>query len=152
MTTTPRSVRLTNGTKKAALCAVAASALLAGCSPAGSDQTESTSYEVKESVSALRMKNTGGKIEVVASDSKTIRVTETYTFDADKPKTEHSVSGNKLNLVSSGCGGGSGTCDVDYRVQVPRTMQTHLENESGSITVHGLSGATNAQTGAAAST
>ncbi|MFE4977256.1 hypothetical protein ACFRAR_34760 [Kitasatospora sp. NPDC056651] len=148
MFTIARSRRVATGLPVAAACAVLAMSLT-GCSIGGDPSSDSLSYDAGGPANTLRVKNLGGRIEVVAGDQSTIKVTETYTYTDGKPKTTHSLQNNELKLEATGCGsvGMGGKCDVRYKVEVPRDTATYLEGSGGSITVTGLSGTTYAKIG-----
>ncbi|MFI5782813.1 hypothetical protein [Nocardia sp. NPDC051570] len=131
------------------LTAVAAFTLTGGYS--GLDRkTDSQTYDVADPVTAVRVENRGGAIDIVATDQHTVKVVETYTYSNDKPHTTRSVRDGELTLQATGCDS-TGWFDhcggVAYRVEVPRATATHLENGGGTITVQGLSGAVYAHTG-----
>ncbi|MEV5599795.1 hypothetical protein [Streptomyces sp. NPDC052496] len=140
---TPASTK----TRTVAVCtAVAAVAALAsGCG--GKTQTESSSYEVTEKVTTLRVQGSGSTIDVTAKDQGPVRVTETLRFDGTKPEATHSVRGGDLSLRAGDCGShmGSSTCAVDYRIELPRTMAVHLNSDGGDVSVRGLAGVTDVQ-------
>ncbi|MFE2728085.1 hypothetical protein [Kitasatospora sp. NPDC059327] len=148
MFTTARSRRVVGALPIAAACAVLAMSLT-GCSVGGDAKSDTLSYDAGGPANTLRVKNLGGRIEVVAGDQNTIKVSETYTYTDGKPKTTHSLQNNELKLEATGCGSVSmgGKCDVTYKVEVPRDTTTHLEGSGGSITVTGLSGTTYADIG-----
>ncbi|MGK4578684.1 DUF4097 family beta strand repeat-containing protein [Kitasatospora sp. HPMI-4] len=127
--------------------AVAAVAFAGGCSAVES-RTDSQTYDVADAVKSLRVEDRGGSIEVVATDRSTVKVVETYIYSEGRPRTSHSVQDGELTLRATGCGstGLGAKCDVAYRVELPRSAATHLENNGGSISVEGLSGATYAHT------
>ncbi|MEV4438734.1 DUF4097 family beta strand repeat-containing protein [Streptomyces sp. NPDC049577] len=118
--------------------AVTGGALLSGC---GSPTTESSSYTVDGRITSLRVKTSGGAIDVVTGSGSTVKVTETLRYSDDKPKTRHETEGGELVLTGpSDCGGGGiggSTCEVSYRVEVPSALAATLQSDGGDITVDG---------------
>ncbi|MEU0070694.1 DUF4097 family beta strand repeat-containing protein [Streptomyces sp. NPDC006332] len=126
-------------TKASAAAALTLMAFVAGCT-SGDETSESSSYTVKEAVSALSVKSNGGLIELVASDRTTVQVTEKFLYSGSKPKTRHAVSGSTLSLETPGCSGDSSPCEVSYRIEVPRKLTVSLNSEGGDAEVKGLAG------------
>jgi hypothetical protein len=123
----------------AAAAALTLMALGSGCTSDG-ETSESSSYTVKEAVSALHAKSNGGLIELVASDRTTVRVTERYLYSGSKPVTRHAVNGSTLSLETPGCSGDSSPCEVSYRIEVPRALTVTLNSEGGDVKVSALAG------------
>lgn len=119
------------------LTAVMAGGLLSGCT--GDTSTESAGYTVDSAVTSLKVKTSGGTIEVVVGGGGSVKVTESLTYDGDKPRTSHRVAGGELTLTApKDCGGGGfggSTCQVDYRVEVPKALAATLESDGGDIVV-----------------
>jgi len=128
---------------KAALCAVAATALLSACS--FTPEAGEESYSVTEPVTSLRIDNQAGSIEVVPGSGETVNVMETYEYGDHAPLTRHSVADGELVLTNPGCGPRALVCRVSYRVEVPASTTTHLTIGAGGIQVRGLSGTTYAK-------
>ncbi|MFG3146830.1 DUF4097 family beta strand repeat-containing protein [Streptomyces sp. NPDC048243] len=126
-------------TKASAAAALTLMALAAGCS-SDDETSESSSYTVKEAVSALSVNSNGGLIELVASDRTTVQVTEKFLYSGSKPKTRHAVSGATLTIETPGCSGDSSPCEVSYRIEVPRKLAVSLNSEGGDAEVEGLAG------------
>ncbi|MGF0174566.1 DUF4097 family beta strand repeat-containing protein [Streptomyces sp. Marseille-Q5077] len=126
-------------TRASAAAALTLMALLAGCT-SDDETSESSSYTVKEAVSALNVKSNGGLIELVASDRTTVQVTEKFLYSGSKPKTRHAVSGSTLSLETGGCSEDSSPCEVSYRIEVPRALTVTLNSEGGDAEVKGLAG------------
>lgn len=126
-------------TKAHAAAALTLMALLTGCM-SDEETSESSSYTVKEAVSALKVKSNGGLIELVASDRTTVKVTEKFRYSGDKPKTEHAVSGSTLSLNTPDCSSDSSPCEVSYRLEVPRKLSVNLASQGGDIEASGLAG------------
>ncbi|UQA94810.1 DUF4097 family beta strand repeat-containing protein [Streptomyces halobius] len=145
MKTKQHSLRTAGGAQQAALCAVAATALLTSACSATPIKRGEQSYEVKEKATSLRVDDHAGAIEVIPGTGDVIKVTEKYEYSDDQPPTEHSVKGGELLLKNPGCGAGADKCVVKYRVEVPAATATHLTLGGGEITVRGLSGATYAK-------
>ncbi|MEV6722457.1 DUF4097 family beta strand repeat-containing protein [Streptomyces xanthochromogenes] len=118
------------------MAAVVSGGLVSGCM--GKTSTDSASYTVDSKVTSLKVKTSGGTIDVVAGSGNGVRVTESLKYDGDKPKTQHLTQGGELSLTApSDCGGGLGgsTCEVDYRVEVPKALAATLESDGGNISV-----------------
>jgi len=141
--TKPLSRRLATGATKAALCAATASTLLTGCSK--QIKTDQSSYDVKDTITSLRVDDYEGAIEVVPGTGSAAKVTEKFEYTDGRPQTKHSVKGSELVLKNSGCGSAADKCGVRYRVEVPVNTATHLTLGGGDITVRGLSGTTYAK-------
>lgn len=137
----------------AALLALAASPVLAGCgssdTPSGKDggntgsnkgtaQTATNTFEVKDDVSVVEINSAGGAITVKVGSGPTIKVTETSTFKADKPGRKQSVDGGELVLASTGCA--SGDCSIAYAIEIPSTLSVRLDSAGGTISLSGLTG------------
>lgn len=118
------------------MAAVLSGGLASGCT--GKTSEESTSYTVDDHVTSLRVTASGGRIAVVIGGGSSIRVTEEIRYDDEKPATRHSTRGGELALSApSDCGGGfgGGTCEVNYRVEVPKALAARLESDGGDIEV-----------------
>lgn len=131
----------------AALLALAASPVLAGCGSSGTPSTgksggtpgtATNTFEVKDDVSVVEINSAGGAISVKVGSGPTIKVTETSTFKADKPGRKQSVDGGELVLASTGCA--SGDCSIAYVVEIPSTLSVRLDSSGGAITLSGLTG------------
>ncbi|MFJ5551898.1 hypothetical protein [Streptomyces sp. NPDC093225] len=120
-----------------ALAAVTAGGLLSGCM--GSATTDSASYTVESAVTSLNVKTSGGTIEVVVGSGRGVKVTESLKYDGDKPLTTHRERDGELTLTApKDCGGsgiGGSTCQVDYRVEVPKALAATLDSDGGNIVV-----------------
>ncbi|MEU8542170.1 hypothetical protein AB0C52_19640 [Streptomyces sp. NPDC048717] len=119
-----------------ALTAVLAGGLLSGC---GAATTESAGYTVDAAVTSLKVTSSGGSIEVVVGGGDSVKVTENLKYDGDKPRTSHTQEGGQLVLTApKDCGGGflgGSTCEISYRVEVPKALSATLESDGGDITV-----------------
>ncbi|WP_329365782.1 hypothetical protein [Streptomyces sp. NBC_01483] len=117
--------------KAPAAAALTLMAVLSGCMT--DDKTsETNSYTVSDAVSALKAQSRGGLIDVVASDRTTVEVTEKLRYSGSKPETEHAVSGSMLSLDMKDCS----SCEVSYRIKVPRTVAVTLVSEGGDVRVN----------------
>lgn len=140
-------VRTLTGTAVLAAGAAAAVALT-GCGNVsfGGTRHEDRSYTAPAGVTALKIKTTGSRVEVTASDSPGIKVEERlrWSNDKNKPQAKHSVEGDTLSLTAK-CGtqaiGIASSCGVSYRVRVPRSMPVQIDNRDGAIVASGLAGA-----------
>ncbi|MEV1171937.1 DUF4097 family beta strand repeat-containing protein [Nonomuraea sp. NPDC049784] len=126
-------------------------ALLSGCGLAGPLDQETASYDVADKVAGVRVEADSGTIEVVESDRQGIHVTEQLSWRKTKPETSHKVQGDTLTLAFKcantwGLGSGSASCEVDYKVEVPKGLRVNVSSDSGDLTLKGLSGELNART------
>ncbi|WP_405700914.1 DUF4097 domain-containing protein [Streptomyces sp. NBC_01383] len=118
------------------VAAVMSGGLASGCT--GKTSEESASYTVDGHVTSLRVKTSGGRIAVVVGSGRSVKVTEELRYDDEKPATKHSTRGGELTLSApSDCGGGfsGGTCEVNFRVEVPKALAAGLESDGGDIEV-----------------
>ncbi|XRQ05094.1 DUF4097 family beta strand repeat-containing protein [Actinomadura welshii] len=127
-----------------AMLAVAAAALT-GCGNVsfGTDE-ETRSYTAPSGVTELKIAGDGGRVEVTASDTPVIKVSERlrWSNDDNKPKVEHATENGTLTL-SAECARatiGVTRCGVSYRVQVPRDTPVAIDSRNGSIDASGLGG------------
>ncbi|MWA06094.1 DUF4097 family beta strand repeat protein [Actinomadura sp. LD22] len=121
-----------------------ASAAVAGCGLSFSRHAEDRSYTAPAGVAALKVSPGDGSVQITASDSPGIKVTEhlRWSNDRNKPKPRHTVDGRTLSL-SAKCGHsviGSNPCRISYRIQVPRATAVDVRGGAGSIRVTGLAG------------
>ncbi|MGW3349829.1 DUF4097 family beta strand repeat-containing protein [Nonomuraea rubra] len=137
--------------KRAAVIAglLGVSAALTGCGAGFTEETDTVSYEVGDDVRALRVEADSGTIEVVESQRRGVQVTEQLVWRKNKPKTGHQVQGGTLVLsyecpAAVGFGAVATSCDVNYRVEVPRGLSVKVASDSGTLTLKGLSGALDA--------
>ncbi|WP_412076752.1 DUF4097 family beta strand repeat-containing protein [Streptomyces xanthophaeus] len=114
--------------------------LLAGCSfGEGPKRTASADATVAEAVTAVELTEArAGSIEVVAGTGPGVTVRRTVHYRGDtRPTPGQQVSGGVLTFTD-GC---SGTCSIDYRLEVPASATVRLGNSSGEITVAGVAAA-----------
>ncbi|WP_160160915.1 DUF4097 family beta strand repeat-containing protein [Actinomadura sp. K4S16] len=136
----------------AAAAAATAAAALAGCGNVSVGRHhEDRSYAAPAGITGLKITAKGGRVEVTASDSPGIRVTERlrWSNDKNKPKSRHVAEGSTLALSSS-CGTnaiGFGSCGVSYRVQVPRSTSVEIDNRDGATEVSGVAGTVRLRSG-----
>jgi DUF4097 and DUF4098 domain-containing protein YvlB len=126
-------------------------AVVTGCGVSGSHHEDTVSYDVTDKVAALRVEADSGSVEVVGSDRQGIHVTERLTWRKNKPETSHQVRGDTLDLVFTcpttwGWGAVSTSCDVSYKVEVPRELRVTVSSDSGDLTLKDLSGSLEATT------
>lgn len=124
--------------------AVLAGGALAGCGLSFSRHTEDRTYTAPDGVDALRVSPGDGSVQITASDSPGITVTEhlRWSNGRNKPQPRHDVGGRTLSL-SAKCGHsviGSNPCRISYEIRVPRATAVEVHGGSGSIRVTGLAG------------
>jgi Putative adhesin len=137
-------VRTLAGAAALAGSAVLAGAAVAGCGLSFSRHAEDRSYTAPDGVGALKVSPGDGSVQITASDSPGIKVTEhlRWSNDRNKPEPRHDVAGRTLSL-SAKCGHsviGSNPCRISYRIQVPRATAVEVRGGAGSIKVAGLAG------------
>lgn len=108
-------------------------------------QQDVVSYDVTGKVTALDVTTGSGDIVITESDRPAVHVTETIHWrGGDRPATEHPVDGGTLTLRHR-CEGMS--CSVDYKVEIPRGLTAKLGTGSGTVTLRGLTGGVNVESG-----
>ncbi|GGQ02123.1 DUF4097 and DUF4098 domain-containing protein YvlB [Actinomadura coerulea] len=142
-------------TLTATAAAALAAAALTGCGnvSVGRHQQE-RSYSAPAGTAGLKIRTDGHRVEVTASDSPGIRITERLRWSngKNKPKARHVSEGSTLALSSS-CGRnvmGFSACGVSYRVQVPRSTPVQVDSRDGTIEVSGLAGTVRLRSGSGA--
>ncbi|MFI9046325.1 DUF4097 family beta strand repeat-containing protein [Streptomyces sp. NPDC053427] len=119
---------------------------LTGCSLAAEKNAQRT-YTVDGKVTAVSATTHGGNIEIVPiAAGGTVKVTEKYTYNEEKPSPAHAFKDGRLTLKAEECTGSGRQCAVSYRVLLPRNASVDLHTSGGNITVRGTSGAISAQT------
>lgn len=144
--------------RAAAACLVLAALTAAGCAPGqgapggsaldSGSHVNTTSYTISQPVTQLTLDNLSGTVSVTSADGP-VSVTETLTYTDDKPGTSHQVTGDTLALASTGCPrvrALNGRCQVRWEVRAPAATNLRLSNESGGLTVRGMSGTVTAET------
>ncbi|MGP8302081.1 DUF4097 family beta strand repeat-containing protein [Streptomyces inhibens] len=130
------------------LSCAALTVLVTGCSLSdfGPTKEAKRTYTVQGKVTTLSATTHGGDIEIVPIDAGgSIKVTEKYRYNDQKPKSEHGVKDGRLTLEAEDCGMGR-RCEVGYRVLLPRNASVDLHTSGGDITVRGTAGAITAET------
>ncbi|MEV7442393.1 DUF4097 family beta strand repeat-containing protein [Streptomyces sp. NPDC091204] len=114
--------------------------VLTGCSFSdGPKRTATADTTVTEAVTAVEVTDArAGSIEVTAGTGTGVTVHRTVHYRGDTaPTPGQRVSAGVLTF-SGGC---SGSCYVDYRLEVPASAKVKLESSSGRITVAGVAAA-----------
>src|ERR671913_1635206 len=121
------------------IAAVGLSVLIpaAGCTSPNS-KTDEQSYDVTEQVQSLIIDARAAAVTVTTGDGA-IKVTETYHYSKDRPRTSHEVSGTALRLTESGCATDELRCTVEFSVQVPAATAVNITAQAGAVTLAGLS-------------
>ncbi|MEU4419618.1 hypothetical protein AB0F81_03270 [Actinoplanes sp. NPDC024001] len=112
-------------------------------------QSETRSYEVTESVTAAAINSFGGTVTVTAGSGRDVVVFETLRYRGAKPAPEHRLEGTDLTFTS-GCQGHRGDCGVDYRIEVPATVNVTVDSGGGAVSLDGLSGRLDVSSGGGA--
>ncbi|MGZ9933350.1 DUF4097 family beta strand repeat-containing protein [Streptomyces sp. NC-S4] len=141
MTSHPASAR----TARAAIAALGAGLLLAGCSfrvgafADDAHKTAAADATVTEAVGAVKVTGArSGSIAVTPGTGPGVTVHRTVHYRGDTvPATGQKVTAGVLTF-SDNC---SGNCYIDYRLEVPAAATVELESSSGAITVTGVAGA-----------
>ncbi|GGU57257.1 hypothetical protein GCM10010211_22570 [Streptomyces albospinus] len=122
--------------------------LMTGCSMIGGPlKTAERTYGVDGKVGALSATTHGGNIEIVPIDAGgSVKVTEKYKYNGQKPDATHTVKDGRLTLTAEDCPETGRRCEVNYRVLLPRSASVDLHTNGGDITVHGASGGITAET------
>ncbi|MEU5207962.1 DUF4097 family beta strand repeat-containing protein [Streptomyces sp. NPDC020742] len=131
-----------------ALSCAALTVLVTGCSLAGFGPTKEAqrTYTVQGKVTSLAATTHGGNIEVVpVAAGGSVKVREKYRYNDQKPTPAHGLKDGRLTLKAEECGMGR-TCEVDYRVLLPRDASLDLHTSGGDVTIHGTSGSITAET------
>ncbi|GAA1615004.1 hypothetical protein GCM10009733_009080 [Nonomuraea maheshkhaliensis] len=118
---------------------------LTGCGIGGPAERDTVAYDVADKVAALQVETDSGSIEVVESQRQGIHVTEVLSWRKNKPETSHQVRGDTLALSFDcpstwGWGAAGTSCDVSYKVEVPKGLRVKVTSDSGALTLTGLSG------------
>jgi hypothetical protein len=114
---------------------------LPGCDHTGGPvHIETQSYEIGGRVVGLRVSSSGGRIDLVTRAGNATRITETVSYDDDRPVTRHSVQGDQLVVQTSGCPDDSHQCSVSYQIEVPPGLAARLDSAGGDIGLHALTG------------
>ncbi|MFJ9412574.1 DUF4097 family beta strand repeat-containing protein [Streptomyces sp. NPDC101227] len=95
-------------------------------------------------MSGLSVATTAGDVRVIASDRAGLKVTEKFTYTADKPKTSHISRDGHVTLKDRDCR--SGSCSVSYRIEIPEDLAATIVSGGGDITGAALAGRTVAKT------
>ncbi|MEJ8642500.1 DUF4097 family beta strand repeat-containing protein [Streptomyces sp. MS1.HAVA.3] len=141
MTTHASSPRLV----RTAIAALGAGFLLAGCSFAdgsvvdGPRKTTTADATVTEAVTAVEVTDArAGSIEVTPGSGPGVTVRRTVHYRGDTVPTPGQKVSEGVLTFSNGC---SGSCSIDYRLEVPASATVKLESSSGRLTVTGVAAA-----------
>ena len=121
---------------------LASALLLTGCglkSLGGPTNQDTVTYQVTEKVAKLQVKNDSGDTVITEYDGSAVRVTETLQWRDNKPDAQHKVNGDQLSLFFD-CAARWGSCNVDYKIEVPKGLQIDADADSGNITMRQLTG------------
>ncbi|MEW2355850.1 DUF4097 family beta strand repeat-containing protein [Spirillospora sp. NPDC029432] len=128
------------------VAALTATSVLAGCEVSffGSTKHETRSYDVPGAFTGLDVKGDSGRIEVVGTGTRTVRIEErmSWSNSRNKPRTKREVKGGMLTLRTA-CARqviGVNGCQISYRIEVPKATMADLHADSGALSVSGLTG------------
>ncbi|GAA4100535.1 DUF4097 family beta strand repeat-containing protein [Actinomadura miaoliensis] len=124
--------------------AAAAALALTGCSVDFGTHRETRAYDVRDAVTTVKLSSSNGRVEIVGSDSPGVHVQERlrWSNSRNKPAPRHSVAGGTLTLGAS-CGHtvlGPSSCQITYRLRVPRGLAVQVTTDNGAIETTGLGG------------
>ncbi|MFC4913204.1 DUF4097 family beta strand repeat-containing protein [Actinomadura gamaensis] len=111
---------------------------------------EQRTYTVSDRLTGLKVTGRTGSVEVVGADVSAVTVTERLRFTENgRPNVRHQVTNGTLEATYS-CPNSFSltghTCEVDYRVTVPRALAAEVRTDTGGISLTGLTGAVTART------
>lgn len=122
---------------------------LSACGESGfGEHRTSSSYEISDALTSLRVDEYGGDIEIKVGDGP-VKVTETMEYRDTKPVSRHSVSNGELLLEADRCHV-DGVCNVDYEITVPASLAVTLTSGGGAVDVSGVTGAVAIRSGGGA--
>jgi DUF4097 and DUF4098 domain-containing protein YvlB len=112
-------------------------------------RTEEQTYEITEAVTNLVIEARAGAVTVAAGEGP-VRVTETYEYRDDKPRTSHRVEEATLQLTETGCASDTLRCSVHFRIQVPTATAVTIITNAGAVELDDLHGDIRVKTDAGA--
>ena len=107
-------------------------------------ENQSTTYD--EPIARLLMENPSGNITVVATEGDTVQVDRTVKWVGDKPNSNEEVLDGDLIITAEGCGNRMWItrCEIDYRIEVPSTVEIDIRTHSGDVDITGTTAAIDA--------
>jgi len=128
------------------LCALGIVVFLAFVTPGVFDlRHKKRSFEIKTPIERLVLDSKGtSKVDISLSYDGHVHVLRTSSISRDSRLVERkSVSGKTLTIRSSCTGSRFGilrSCDIDYRLRVPKKIALALRVHLGKTTIHGVRG------------
>lgn len=116
--------------------------LLAACEPEAVGTLDET-FEITDPVTRLDLNNGNGNVMVTATDGDIIVVLAQHHGDDSEAITQ--VAGGILSL-STQCSTSGGPCTIDYRLDVPESVEVDAVTTTGDIVLVGMGGAANLTT------
>ncbi len=117
------------------------------------DTLEQADFVVSEAVDRIVVTVDAGSVEILAVPGATIEVQRELSYDHERPRIEHAVTGRVLEIEAD-CPGGlfsiGSSCSVDHLLRVPAAVDVQIDSGSGSVRVSGLGGVVVANTGSGA--
>lgn len=104
------------------------------------DKEKTERFTITQPVTKVVVSSEAGDVEVVATDTDRITVTQTAHWVTDEPSPSSSVSNGVLRLGDESGGWAIFRSQTDYRIEVPRDLAVEVDAEAGDVTVTGLAG------------
>jgi hypothetical protein len=135
-----------NRTTKVALAAGAAVVCLAGlfgglfAVNTLLDHEKTERFVVAEPVQKVIVASDAGDVDVVATDTDRITISQTMRWLTHEPSPERTIAEGVLRLDDA-CGGWAVfRCETDYRIEVPRDLAVEVDVDAGNVSVSGVAG------------
>jgi DUF4097 and DUF4098 domain-containing protein YvlB len=90
-----------------------------------------------------------GRVSIVAGEADAAKVDRTRRFVGSEPTTEERLLGGVLRVTADCPRFLASVCEVDYRIEVPRGVSVKVRAERGSVSVAGITGMVEVDTGTA---
>lgn len=105
------------------------------------EEVTETATFAADGVTALRIDNDDGTVEVVGSGRDDIALVADISHGLRRTSHAAAVEGDTL-VVDGDCPGGPLVwCSVDYRIEVPAELTVDVDNRNGSVSVRDVAGA-----------
>jgi hypothetical protein len=106
------------------------------------DHEKTEQFVVSEPVQKVIVASDAGDVDVVATDTDRITISQTMRWLTHEPSPERTVADGVLRLNDS-CGGSWAVfrCETNYRIEVPRDLAVEVDVDAGNVSVSGVAGA-----------